>query len=84
LDKHLDNQSFTYPGWQNDAKDAEDKHIMFPILFAGKLAAMKKEQKMHVGDRSHSDLRQSLSRSRSYFMLLFHTFRHRRTGRSKD
>jgi hypothetical protein len=57
LDAHLDTQSFTYPGWKSDLKQAEDYHIDYPILFVGKLAIMEKKQKMHVGDRSHSDLR---------------------------
>lgn len=52
----LDSLRLHYPGWKNDCDKAQEYHVCFPELFEGKISGMIEKQKMHDGDRSHSNL----------------------------
>ena len=46
----------TYTGWEKDVRWAEGYHVKYPILFDDHVLAMRKKQKIHLGDRSHPQL----------------------------
>ena len=49
--------TLSYPGWRQDVAKAEQYHAQYPSLVNDHLAAMRKKQAMHGGDRSHAHLR---------------------------
>ena len=55
----LDSYSFTYPGWEEDIRLAEDIHVRtrdgFPT-YQYHLQGMRNKQQMFLGDRSHPNL----------------------------
>jgi hypothetical protein len=53
----LDSVRFTYPGWCEGFKEAEQHHIQTDPLFDRKFSLMTRKQKFHDGDRSHYQLR---------------------------
>ena len=54
--KELDAVTWSYNNWKTDTKEAENYHFNAPSKFPDKLAAMKRKQKIHNGDRSHANL----------------------------
>jgi hypothetical protein len=48
---------FTYAGWQDDVTEVKMLQWKNPKLVDGRLQKMGKKQKMHSGDRSHTNLR---------------------------
>jgi uncharacterized membrane protein YecN with MAPEG domain len=52
----LKRAGLTYTGWEKDVRWAEGYHVKYPILFDDHVLAMRKKQKIHLGDRSHPQL----------------------------
>ena len=57
--------SITYTHWQDDVREAEHLHVNYSVLVNELLERIRKKQQLHVGDRSHPQVRalDSLTRS---------------------
>ena len=56
LDTPVASGVLTYACWQDDVGEVERIHCTWPVLVDDKLQAMRRKQKIHIGDRSDASL----------------------------